>query len=134
MVLAGSRSHCGDERHCQDVERANLSEKHKACQRLFRYEELKHQLEIAQEAAHEEDEEAELARATAAVARLTAPAAINDADIRLAEELTDVASNNANTRRSPKPRVGLPPDVSSMPRSDGGSFAVFALKWGMPQA
>lgn len=70
---------------------------------LGRYEELKHQLELAQEAAHAEDEEAELARATAAVARLTAPAGINDADLRLAEKLTDVA---VPSRRS-QPRVGL---------------------------
>ena len=69
----------------------------------FRYEELKHQLEIAQEAAHEEDEEAELARATAAVARLTAPAAITDTDVRLAEELTNAAA--PNNRRSSRPRV-----------------------------
>lgn len=74
-------------------------------QLLSRYEDLKHQLEIAQEAAHEEDEEAELARATAAVARLTAPAAINDADIRLAEELTDVASNSSYSRRQDRPKV-----------------------------
>ena len=71
-----------------------------------RYEELKHQLEIAQEAAHEEDEEAELARATAAVARLTAPAGINDADVRLAEELTDAASGNSR-QRYPNSRVFL---------------------------
>ena len=68
-----------------------------------RYEELKHQLELAQEAAHEEDEEAELARATAAVARLTAPAAISDTDVRLAEELTNVAA--PKNRRALRPRV-----------------------------
>ena len=67
-----------------------------------RYEELKHQLELAQEAAHEEDEEAELARATAAVARLTAPAAITDTDVRLAEELTNAAASN---NRRARPRV-----------------------------
>ena len=41
-----------------------------------RYEELRSQLRTAQEAAQAEDEEAELARATAAVARLTAPSSM----------------------------------------------------------
>ena len=41
-----------------------------------RYEELRSQLRAAQDAAQAEDEEAELARATAAVARLTAPASM----------------------------------------------------------
>ena len=75
----------------------------KVCCCLGRYEELKHQLEIAQEAAHEEDEEAELARATAAVARLTAPAAITETDLRLAEELTNVAA--PKNGRAPRPKV-----------------------------
>ena len=40
---------------------------------LGRYEELRTQLRSAQDAAEQEQEEEELARATAAVARLTAP-------------------------------------------------------------
>ena len=43
---------------------------------MCRYEELRTQLRAAQDAAQAEDEEAELARATAAVARLTAPSSM----------------------------------------------------------
>jgi len=72
-----------------------------------RYEELKHQLEVAQANAHQEDEEQELKRATAAVARLTAPAPTSQLDVRLAQSLTDKATSNGaeGSKRSQKVRT-----------------------------
>ena len=61
-----------------------------------RYEELKQQLDIARANAVQEDEEQELARATAAVARLTAPTPVSQLDVRLAQSLTDKTSSNGS--------------------------------------
>ena len=86
-----------------------------------RYEELKRQLEAAQEAAQQEDEEAELARATAAVARLTAPsAAVATADADAAEEFAVAASRNG---RKPPSRKVMDPD----PLHTGTEIAAFDL-------
>lgn len=54
---------------------------------------MKNQLEVARANAHLEDEEQELARATAAVARLTAPTSVSQLDVRLAQSLTDKAAS-----------------------------------------
>lgn len=65
-----------------------------------RYEDLKRQLEEAQQATQAEDEQAELARATAAVARLTAPAALTQTSIEVAEDIADAsAARNGASRR-----------------------------------
>lgn len=57
---------------------------------VMRYEELRTQLRAAQEAAQVEDEEAELARATAAVARLTAPASMRMEPLAAGNVLTQL--------------------------------------------
>lgn len=62
-------------------------------------------MEAAQEAAQAEDEEAELARATAAVARLTAPARLSEANVAAAEKVVESATEGG--RRPPsQPKVG----------------------------
>ena len=60
-----------------------------------RYEDLKTQLQAAQEAALAEDDEAELRRATAAVARLTAPSAsVSELELNAVEDMAGTIKIN----------------------------------------
>lgn len=80
---------------------------------VCRYEDLKTQLQAAQEAALAEDDEAELARATAAVARLTAPtASLTELQIEAAEDYAGTLKING--RPMDLKNVRPPPPFSSI--------------------
>ncbi|KAK9810635.1 hypothetical protein WJX73_006190 [Symbiochloris irregularis] len=72
---------------------------------VMRYEELRGQLRTAQDAAQAEDEEAELARATAAVARLTAPSSMRLEPMAASGLLSQAQKNGSAAGEGPAART-----------------------------